>query len=110
MELVERAYGFNIFSLHLEAMAGHLPDFSLGNREGCSYFGKGIVYARRTVTMPETEDWREKGRDIPFPGEIIAARRPICTVLAQGETRDECWHRLLVAAEMVWQEAGNGYV
>jgi predicted ATP-grasp superfamily ATP-dependent carboligase len=111
MELVERAYGFNVFSLHLEAMAGRLPDFSLGNREGCPYFGKGIVYARRTVTMPETAGWRGKGRrDIPFPGERIAARRPICTALAQGETRDECWRRLLVAAEMIWQEAGNSYV
>ncbi len=111
MELVERAYGLNIFSLHLEAMAGHLPDFSLGNREGCPYFSKGIVYARRTVTMPETAGWREKGRrDIPFSSERIKAGHPICTALAQGETRDECWRRLLVAAETVWQEAGNSYV
>ncbi|MCD6554396.1 MAG: hypothetical protein J7M16_10340, partial [Anaerolineae bacterium] len=56
----------------------------------------------------ETSGWREKGRrDIPFPGEKIAARHPICTVLAQGETRDECWRRLLVAVEMVRREVGE---
>ncbi len=105
MELVERAYGLNVFDTHVRSFDGELPAFHLEEHLFSPYYGKGIVYARRTVTMPETADWREKGRrDIPFPGERIAARRPICTVLAQGETRDECWRRLLVAAEMVWQE------
>ena len=108
MELVERAYGLNIFSLHLEAMAGRLPDFSLGNREGCSYFGKGIVYARRTVTLPETKGWTERGRrDVPFPGERIEAGHPVCTVLAQGRGREACWNHLLAGVEAIRQEIGD---
>ena len=111
MELVEWAYGLNIFEAHVRSFDGELPAFRLEDRllpRPPSYYGKAIVYARRGETMPETSGWREKGRrDIPFPGEKIAARHPICTVLAQGETRDECWRRLLVAVEMVRREVGE---
>ena len=108
MELVERAYGLNVFSLHLEAMAGRLPDFSLAERLNGPYFGKGIVYARRTVTLPETEGWTEHGRrDVPFPGERIEAGHPICTVLAEGKGREACWHHLLASVEAVRQEIGD---
>ena len=105
MELVERAYGLNVFDAHVRSFDGDLPAFHLEEHLFSHYYGKGIVYARRTVTMPETVGWREKERrDIPFSSERIKAGHPICTALAQGETRDECWRRLLVAAEMVWQE------
>lgn len=107
MELVERAYGLNVFSLHLEALAGRLPDFSLA-KHLCfqdSYVGKGIVYARRTVTLPETAGWTEQNRrDIPFPGERIEAGHPVCTVLAEGEGQEMCWNRLLAGAEAVRRE------
>ena len=69
------------------------------------FYSKGIVYANRDVVIPETARWREKcRRDIPFPGERIEAGHPICTVLAQGKSRDECWSRLLMAADAVRRE------
>jgi hypothetical protein len=123
MELVEWAYGLGVFGAHVRSFDRELPSFSppsppeLGGTDGGrggaggggiyqpGFYGKGIVYAKGGVVMPETAGWRAKGRrDIPFPGERIAARHPICTVLAEGETRDECWHRLLAAAEAVWRE------
>ncbi|HEY67668.1 MAG TPA: ATP-grasp domain-containing protein [Thermoflexia bacterium] len=105
MELVEWAYGLNVFSLHLEAMAGRLPDFSLAQHLLGPYFGKGIVYARQTVIVPETEGWVERGRrDVPFPGERIEAGHPVCTVLAEGETRERCWNHLLAGVEAVRRE------
>jgi predicted ATP-grasp superfamily ATP-dependent carboligase len=114
MELVEWAYGINVFDLHIRSFDGELPSFSLpspkvggggGGIHRPGFYGKGIVYAREDVVMPETAGWRDQERrDIPFPGERIAARHPLCTVLAKGRTRDECWHRLLAAAEAVWQE------
>jgi hypothetical protein len=110
MELVEQAYGVDIFSCHLAAMEGHLPDFSLANRlqSGQAYFGKGIVYAGRTVTMPETAGWVERRRrDIPFSGERIEAGHPVCTVLAEGESRAECWQDLLAKAREVRREIGD---
>ncbi len=108
MELVEWAYGLNVFSLHLEAMAGRLPDFSLAEHLHGPHFGKGIVYARQTVTMPETAGWTEQGRrDIPFPGERIKAGRPVCTVLAEGEGREACWNHLLADVEAVRREIND---
>jgi predicted ATP-grasp superfamily ATP-dependent carboligase len=110
MELVERAYGLNVFSLHLDAMAGQLPVFSLAEhvRSQGLYFGKGIVYARRALTVPDTDEWTERGRrDIPFPGERIDAGHPVCTVLATGEGRDMCWKHLLAGVEAVRQETDS---
>jgi len=108
MELVERAYGLNIFSLHLEAMAGRLPEFSLVERLQSPYVGKGIVFARKTLTMPETAGWMERGRrDIPFPSDRIKTGRPICTVLAEGERRKTCLNNLLSSAEAVRRDIGD---
>jgi len=110
MELVEWAYGLNIFDLHVRSFDGELPSFSLREKfQRLGFYGKGIVYAQADVVVPETAGWREKGRrDIPFPGERIGAGHPICTVLAQGESRDECWHRLLAEAEALRQEINEG--
>lgn len=106
MELVEWAYGLNVFGAHVRSFDGELPPFSLEeNAHRPGFYGKGIVYAREDVVMPETTGWRAKGRrDIPFPGERITAGHPICTALVEGETRDQCWRRLLAAAEAVWRE------
>jgi predicted ATP-grasp superfamily ATP-dependent carboligase len=111
MELVEWAYGLNVFDAHVRSFDGKLPAFHLEEHlfpRPSSYHGKAIVYAKHEGTMPETAGWREKGwRDIPFPGERITARHPICTVLAQEGTRDGCWRRLLMAAGIVRQEVNE---
>jgi len=103
MELIEWAYGLNVFSLHIRSFEGELPSFSLPPQP--HFYGKGIVYARRNAMMPETAEWKKKGRrDIPFTGEQIRAGHPICTVLAQGVTRQDCWQNLAAAAEATYQE------
>ncbi len=108
VELVERAYGLNVFELHLEALAGRLPEFSMVKRVQGTYVGKGIVFARKTVTVPATEGWAERGRrDIPFSGERIAAGHPVCTVLAEGEMREACLNNLLASADAVRMEIGD---
>lgn len=105
MELVERAYGLNVFSLHLEGLAGRLPEFSLGERLRDGFFGKGIVYARRAVTVGCTDRWIERGRrDVPFPGQRIQAGYPVCTVFAEGRERRVCLDGLLLHATAVYGE------
>jgi predicted ATP-grasp superfamily ATP-dependent carboligase len=38
----------------------------------------------------DTERWLERGvRDVPHPGERIAAGRPICTIVKTGATADD---------------------
>lgn len=103
MELVERSYGLSVFDLHVRSFDGELPAFSLAEMlDDPRFYGKGIVYADEDVVMPNTANWRHEGRrDVPFSGERIAAGHPICTVLAEGESRAECWRRLVGKAEDV---------
>jgi len=108
MELVERAYGLNVFSVHLEALAGTLPDFSLAQHNVGPYLGKGIVFARQALTVPKTMGGVECGRrDIPFPGDRIKAGHPVCTVFAEGDGRNSCLDKLLAGAKAVRREIGD---
>ena len=108
MELVERAYGLNLFGLHLAALEGRLPDWDLADHLEGPWFGKGIVYAHRTVTVPDTAGWLGgERRDVPFSADRVQAGHPVCTVLAEGAERRQCWDRLLVAANAVRQEIGD---
>ena len=88
MELVERACRVSVFALHLAACQGELP---ARLTEGLGVWGKAIVYATRTVAVPDTTGWLDQGvRDVPHPGQVIRAGHPICTVLAWGSTRPVC--------------------
>jgi predicted ATP-grasp superfamily ATP-dependent carboligase len=105
MELAERAFGVNVFSLHVEGLAGHLPRASVADRAHDGCVGKGIVYARRPVVVPDTEEWLARGvRDVPSPGQRIAAGHPVCTVLARGRDRQACLAGLLSGAAAVYRD------
>ncbi|MGH7509833.1 MAG: ATP-grasp domain-containing protein [Gemmatimonadales bacterium] len=94
MELIERAHGVSMFSLHLRACRGVLPTTAPGSAE---VEGKAIVFARRDVVVGETRPWVEDSciADVPHPGEPIARGRPICTVFARAGDAPSC-HRLLI--------------
>ncbi len=98
MELVELAYGLNIFSIHMAACDGVLAAFDLrGAPEGC--WGKGILFAEQDAITPATHDWWDRDiRDIPFSGERIRAGSPICTILVSGTDRETCYLDLLKKA------------
>jgi len=101
MELFERARGVSVFGLHLAACRGELPSRVV---ETGGAWGKAIVYAARTVTVPDTTAWLERGvRDIPHPGEVIRVGHPVCTVLASGPTRPAC--ETALRSEAAWIEA-----
>ena len=109
MEVIERAYGLNAFSMDVEAFAGRLPDFSLRKHLGGPFFGKGIVYALRMVDTLDTEGWIDRGRrDVPFSGDRIEAGHPVCTVFGRGEDRETCLHDLFLCAGSVQGEIGGG--
>ncbi len=111
MELAERAYGISIFATHVQAMRGKLPEFDLvrerlaggRGRHAGGAVGKALVYARRTRKMRDTTRWLadQSVRDIPPPGSVILAGRPICTVFAEGRTGAACLERLIARARRV---------
>jgi uncharacterized protein len=73
-----------LFDAHLRACAGELPCIE-AERDGAA--GKAVLFATEDVVIGDSERWLERGvRDVPHPGERIAAGRPICTVVAAAAT------------------------
>jgi predicted ATP-grasp superfamily ATP-dependent carboligase len=109
MELIEEACGLNLFSWHLRAVQGELPDFSLESTWGqIDFFGKAILYAGRTVTMGDTGKWLGTGiKDIPFPREVIKKGQPVCTIFSTGKTRNQCWQGLIRRGKALQEEIGT---
>ncbi len=104
MELVEMAYGLNIFSIHLAACDGILPPFDM-RRAPEGYWGKAILFAERDLVTPPADDWWDRGiRDIPFSGERIRAGSPICTLLVSGPSLEACYQALREKADSIRQE------
>jgi predicted ATP-grasp superfamily ATP-dependent carboligase len=103
MELIERAHHLPIFDLHMRAISkGELPDFDIAKKtvNPERFYGKAILYADKDGQAPKTETWIERDiRDIPHPGEKLSRSKPICTVLADGMTRDVCYTRLVAQAD-----------
>jgi predicted ATP-grasp superfamily ATP-dependent carboligase len=76
-----------LFALHLQACAGELPRIE-AERDGAA--GKAVLFATESVVVGDSERWLERGvRDVPHPGERIAAGRPICTVVAAAATPED---------------------
>jgi predicted ATP-grasp superfamily ATP-dependent carboligase len=106
MELVERARGLSLFGLHADACErGVLPAFTLAQLPIASgAHGKAIVFARKDIVMPDTSHWLDDPsvRDVPRPGERIAAGQPICTVFAVGSDDATCYAALVERAERIY--------
>jgi predicted ATP-grasp superfamily ATP-dependent carboligase len=99
LEIVERSCGVNLFVLHEHAVAGTLGELNPPKRT----WGKAIIYAEEDVTMPDTSEWLDYGwiKDIPHPLEHILKSEPICTVIADGADRDDCFEHLVEKTESV---------
>ncbi|HMD88547.1 MAG TPA: ATP-grasp domain-containing protein [Anaerolineaceae bacterium] len=103
MELIERAYHLPIFDLHMRAISkGELPDFDIAKKtvNPERFYGKAILYAEEDGQAPRTETWIERDiRDVPHPGETLFRGKPICTVLADGTTRNDCYAKLVAQVD-----------
>ena len=111
MELIERARGISLFSLHAEACnRGALPEFDLREPPPTSAtYGKAIVFAPRDVVIGDVSGWLddENIRDVPRRGEHVAAGQPICTVLAVGSDDATCYAMLVERAERIYSESSE---
>jgi uncharacterized protein len=89
LETIDAANGARSFAAHLEACAGRLPPPTaagpLADPVGAA--GKAVLRATEDVKVPDTRDWAARGiRDVPHPGERIAAGHAVCTLVATGRT------------------------
>jgi len=73
----------DVFDAHLRGCAGELPRVA----GTCSRAaGKAVLFATEDVVIGDSERWLQRGvRDVPHPGERIAAGHPICTVLTTAD-------------------------
>jgi predicted ATP-grasp superfamily ATP-dependent carboligase len=84
LEAIAAAYGEDLFDAHLRACAGELPRHGAECRRAA---GKAVLFATEDVVIGDSGRWLERGvRDVPDPGERIAAGRPICTVVTTATT------------------------
>ena len=92
---------------HAAACAsGALPEFDLARAERRWRGGKAVVFAQRDVVLGDTHTWLEDPtvRDVPHPGEVIRAGRPVCTVFADGADAASCHAALLRRAGRVYEQ------
>lgn len=102
LELLERVYGVNMVVLHENAVRGIL-DVSSTRPGTPRTWGKAIVYAEKDTIMPDTSEWLDYSwiKDIPHPSELLLKSEPICTVLADGSDRDDCFEHLVHHSQAV---------
>jgi uncharacterized protein len=84
LECFEAAHQVDVFAAHLDGCAGRLPPVGPAPASGRAA-GKAILFATRDARVGDTRGWPARGiRDVPHPGERIAARHPICTLVSVG--------------------------
>jgi predicted ATP-grasp superfamily ATP-dependent carboligase len=107
MELAERAFGYPAFAAHALACtrAEHPPRLDLATAlRSVGAFGKAVLFAPATLTMPDTRPWLDDPdvRDVPHPGETIPRGHPVCTIFATARDDATCY-------EMLARKAGGMY-
>jgi predicted ATP-grasp superfamily ATP-dependent carboligase len=85
LEAIAAVYGGRPFAAHLEGCAGRLPLAATAGSlaDPARAAGKAVLFTTEDVRVPDTREWPARGiRDVPHPGEPIAAGRPVCTLVS----------------------------
>jgi uncharacterized protein len=86
LETIDAAHGVRSFAAHLDACAGRLPA-APAPADAPVAAGKAVLRATQALRLPDTRGWWGRGiRDVPHPGERIAAGHAVCTLVATGPT------------------------
>jgi len=100
LECVERVLGMNLVHSHIAAcLDGTLPDVQPARTRYCTRL---ILYAPERIVVPDLTrlEWV---RDIPFPGSIVEKGEPICSVLADGEDRENSFKEAQRKVDLIFR-------
>jgi predicted ATP-grasp superfamily ATP-dependent carboligase len=86
LALYDADYPRGLLAAHLDACAGKLPD---GDPPLSPPRAWRIVYARRDGEIPPELEWPGWSADRPLPDARFRAGDPLCSVFAQGATRED---------------------
>jgi predicted ATP-grasp superfamily ATP-dependent carboligase len=89
-----------LFALHASACRGRLDPGAGWLPAAGEVRGKAVLWARKEVVVTSSDGWPAaedpvnppavRVADVPFPGDVIAAGRPVCSLYAAGATAAEC--------------------
>jgi predicted ATP-grasp superfamily ATP-dependent carboligase len=106
VELVERMHDVSAFHMHAVACRdGGVPAFDIRQANASpAAVGKAVIYARRNLITGDTGPWLDDAdiRDVPRPGESIAAGQPVCTIFAEGLDSSSCYAELTRRAAQLY--------
>ncbi len=98
LECVERVLGISVVQAHVEAcIHGTLPQFE---EKESTFSTRLIVFAPKRSEVPDLTgmEWL---RDIPLPGVIVESGEPVCSVMAEGESRDSSLRAAIDGAKAI---------
>lgn len=98
LECVEKVLGMNLVEAHMKAcITGSLPEVADLIATFCTRL---ILFASRQSVVPDLSVCPQV-RDIPFPGVIIEEGEPVCSIVAEGESRDLSYAGASSVGEMI---------
>jgi len=98
LECVEKVSGMNLVEAHVEAwLTGLVPEVPDLIPRFCTRL---ILFAIHRSVIPDLTVYPQV-RDIPFPGVIIEEGEPVCSIIAEGQSRDLSYAKATSIAEMV---------
>ena len=98
LECVEKVLGMNLVEAHMKAcIVGSLPEVTNLIPTFCTRL---ILFAPRRSVVPDLSEYPQV-RDIPFPGVIIEEAEPVCSIIAEGQSRDLSYAKATSIAEMI---------
>jgi uncharacterized protein len=108
LECVEAAHEVGVLAAHMESCDGRLPQVAVAPTPPQAA-GKAILFATRDIRVRDTRSWPARGiRDVPHPGERIAARHPICTLISVQGSPEAVLADLEERAAALRAELGEG--
>jgi predicted ATP-grasp superfamily ATP-dependent carboligase len=95
---VERVLGINLVESHIKAcLCGELPIV----HEPSKFCTRLILYAPKRVFAPDLMSFHEVG-DIPLPNSIIEEGEPLCSILAEGKSRNSSFKKASRMAKLIY--------
>ncbi|MEW6624009.1 MAG: ATP-grasp domain-containing protein [Bacillota bacterium] len=103
VELLERYFGLSLLPWHITAcMDGILPDELDINLNKEKTIIKAVLYAEEDIVITDSDVFdRLLAHDIPHKCDRIDRGSPMCTIIREGKTREECLEIIWSAVEQI---------
>ncbi len=104
LELYEHQVGDGWIRHHIQACLGELP--ALPILGSTVRYGHQIVYAPKTVEVPDEMSWPAWVKDRPLSRARVFVGQPLCSLFAQGASADEVEFLLARRQDEILQRLG----